>query len=197
MSKLDSAVCPITLPRITTASGVRFNFGRSMISSTRPFVRIALLDVVTVWIERSWRVRKFISISHDGLSALGLGFAVFLFHAAHIPSVARGIIFQKSNLAFDFDIDRFVNLWCVSPFPQGDNEAYYAVRHPLAISVRLLCMPLVEAGMDSHITACGIAAFCSALSAVLVYRIARELGGQIPLAGAFAVLWSVSTTTLL
>jgi hypothetical protein len=114
----------------------------------------------------------------------------------HIPAVARGAIFQKSNLAFDFDINRFVNLWCVSPFPRGDNEAYYAVRHPLAISIRLLCMPMVDAGLDSHWAACGIAAVCAALSVVLIFRIARALEIQTPVAIAFALLWSVSATTL-
>jgi hypothetical protein len=140
--------------------------------------------------------RKVLAIGSENLVALGLGLAVFLFHAVHIPSVARGAIFQKSNLAFDFDINRFVNLWCVSPFPRGDNEAYFAVRHPLAISVRLLCMPLVGAGLDAHLAACGIAAVCSALSVVLIYRIARALEVQTPTAIAFAALWSVSTTTL-
>jgi hypothetical protein len=142
------------------------------------------------------RLGTLLAMGGENLYALGLGLAVFLFHVAHIPAVARGAIFQKSNLAFDFDIDRFVKLWCVSPFPQGDNEAYYAVRHPLAISLRLLCRPMVEAGLDPHWAACGIAAACAALSTVLVYRIARLLEVEIPASVAFALLWSVSTTTL-
>ena len=143
------------------------------------------------------RLGKLLAMGGENLCALGLGLAVFLFHVAHIPAVARGVIFQKSNLAFDFDIDRFVKLWCASPFPQGDNEAYYAVRHPLAISLRLLCRPIVAAGVDPHWAASGIAAACAALSTVLVYRIARAMEVETSTAVVFGLLWSVSTTTLL
>jgi hypothetical protein len=141
------------------------------------------------------RGRNFFALGAETLWALGLGVAVFLFHAAHIPAVTRGAIFKKSNLAFDFDINRFVNLWCISPFPRGDNEAYYAVRHPLAVSVRLVCMPMVQAGLDPHFAACGIAAVCAALSVMLIFRIARAMDVQTPAAITFALLWSVSTTT--
>lgn len=126
-----------------------------------------------------------------------IGLAVFLFHLWHVPAVAGAAIFRKSNLAFDFDIDRFVRLWGSSPFPVDQNEDYYAVRHPLAVLVRLVCRPLVRAGLDAHLAACGIAAFCAALSAMLVFRIARTLGVQRGLAAILTALWALSTASLI
>jgi hypothetical protein len=135
-------------------------------------------------------------LNAEALIAPIIGCAVFLFHAVHVSAVARGAIFQKSNLAFDFDINRFVALWCTSPFPESENEAYYAVRHPLAVSLRLICTPLVGVGMDATVAACGIAAICAGLSTTLIYRIARVLDVQPALACAFAILWALSATTL-
>src|SRR6266446_2882605 len=77
------------------------------------------------------------------VDAYAIALFVFLFHLWHVSMVARGAIFAKSNLAFDFDINRFVGLWCVSPFPTQENPPEYAVRHPLVVFVRLLCRPLV------------------------------------------------------
>jgi hypothetical protein len=126
-----------------------------------------------------------------------VGFVVFLFHIWNVPAVASGVIFRKSNLAFDFDIDRFVQLWCTSPFPVDQNEDYYAVRHPLAVLVRAVCLPMVRTGLDEHIAACGIAAACAALSAILTFRIALALGVQRWTAYILTALWTVSTTSLL
>src|SRR5262249_41717768 len=119
------------------------------------------------------------------------------FHALHIPAVAKRAIFQKSNLAFDFDIQRFVGLCCTAPFPEGDNEAYYAVRHPLAVPIRVLCRPLVRSGVGPVIAACLLAALCAAISTALIYRMERVLDLRPMVAAAFAVLWTVSSTTLL
>jgi hypothetical protein len=139
---------------------------------------------------------KVFGIGADRLIAPLIGIAVFLFHALHIPAVAGSAIFQKSNLAFDFDINRFVALWCTTPFPETENEAYYAVRHPLAVSLRLLCTPLVGAGLDATMAACAIAALCAGLSAALIFKIARVLDVPVGTACAFAALWTVSATTL-
>src|ERR1043165_10124884 len=104
----------------------------------------------------------------EGMMAAAIGCVVFLFHALHIPAVAKGAIFNKSHLAVDFDVNRFVGLWCASPFPETENEAYFAVRHPLAVTVRLVCEPLVGLGLNKTIAACAIAAACAALSVVLM-----------------------------
>ena len=135
-------------------------------------------------------------LKHHWDAAL-IGLAVFFFHIWHVPAVAGGMIFRKSNLAFDFDIDRFVQLWCTSPFPVSQNEDYYAVRHPLAVVVRAVCSPMVRAGLDAHIAACGIAAACAALSSILTFRIALALGVQRSIAYILTALWTVSTTSLL
>ncbi|HXI99636.1 MAG TPA: DUF6080 domain-containing protein [Micropepsaceae bacterium] len=126
-----------------------------------------------------------------------IGSVVFLFHIWNVPAAAAGTIFRKSNLAFDFDIDRFVQLWCTSPFPVDQNEDYYAVRHPLAVAVRIVCLPITRVGVEAHIAACGIAAICAALSAVLTFRIALALGVQRWPAYVLTALWAVSTTSLL
>jgi hypothetical protein len=126
-----------------------------------------------------------------------IGLAVFLFHLWHVPAVAAGAIFQKSNLAFDFDINRFVALWGDSPFSVADNEGYYATRHPLAVLLRLVCRPLVQAGLDAHQVACGIAALTASISAVLAFRIALGLGIKRWLAWGTTVLWVFSTAPLL
>ena len=126
-----------------------------------------------------------------------VGFVVFLFHIWHVPAVAAGAIFRKSNLAFDFDIDRFVQLWCTNPFPVDQNEDYYAVRHPLAVMVRVVCTPMVRVGLDAHIAACSIAAVCAALSSILTFRIALALDARRSMAYILTALWTVSTTSLL
>jgi hypothetical protein len=126
-----------------------------------------------------------------------IGLAIFLFHLWHAPAVARGGLFLRDNLAFDFDINRFVALWGASPFPVIENENYYAVRHPLAVLVRLVCRPLVMAGIDAHVAACAVAAFCAALSDMIVYRIALALGLRRGLAALMTLLWALSTASLL
>lgn len=126
-----------------------------------------------------------------------IGLAVFLFHLWHVPAVARGVVFQKDNLAFDFDIGRFVSLWGVSPFQIEQNAAYYAVRHPLAILLRLVGRPLVAGGLEPHVVACGIAAFFAALSSVLTFRIARTLGVHRCPAYVLTAMWTFSTASLL
>ena len=126
-----------------------------------------------------------------------IGIVVFLFHLWNVPAVVGGEIFRKSNLAFDFDIDRFVQLWCTSPFPVDQNEDYYAVRHPLAVAVRVVCLPLTRAGLDSHVAACAIAAACAALSSILTFRIALALGVQRSTAYILTALWTVSAASLL
>lgn len=126
-----------------------------------------------------------------------IGLAAFLFHLWHVPAVAAGAIFKKSNLAFDFDINRFVALWGGDPFPVAENEGYYATRHPLAVLVRLVCRPLVGAGLDAHQVACAIAALTAAASAVLAFRIALALGVKRGLAYGFTALWAFSTAPLL
>src|SRR5262245_36630242 len=138
----------------------------------------------------AYAAKRILPIASDNLLALAIGVVVFVFHALHIPAVSKGAIFQKSNLAFDFDVNRFVGLWCGSPFPERENEAYFAVRHPLAASVRLLCAPLVGAGIDQIVAACAIAAICAALSAVLTFKMARSLGVQWSAATSFAFLWT-------
>src|ERR1700742_3522086 len=89
-----------------------------------------------------------------------IGLAVLAFQLLHVPAVAKGGLFARDNLAFDFDINRFVQLWGASPFPAVENESYYAARHPLADVLRLICRPLVHAGFDAHIVACSIGAAC-------------------------------------
>jgi hypothetical protein len=126
-----------------------------------------------------------------------IGLAVFLFHLWHVPAIARGVIFQKDNLAFDFDIRRFVSLWAVSPFSVEQNAAYYAVRHPLVVALRVLCLPVAQIGIEPRILACGVAAAFAALSSVLAYRIARALQLSRPLAAVLTVLWTFSTASLL
>jgi hypothetical protein len=126
-----------------------------------------------------------------------IGLAVFLFHLWHVPAVARGGVFLKDNLAFDFDIGRFVSLWGVSPFQIEQNASYYAVRHPLVILLRLVGLPLVSAGLEPHVVACGIAAVCAALSSVLMFRIARALGVDRGLAFVLTAMWTFSTASLL
>jgi hypothetical protein len=126
-----------------------------------------------------------------------VGIAVFLFHIWNVPATAGGMIFRTSNLAFDFDIDRFVQLWCTSPFPVSQNEDYYAVRHPLAVVVRIACIPITRAGLDAHFAACGIAAACAAMSSILTFRIALALGVQRSIAYILTALWTFSTTSLL
>jgi len=126
-----------------------------------------------------------------------IGLAVFLFHMWHVPSVAAGEIFRRSNLAFDFDINRFVLLWCTNPFPVSQNQDYYAVRHPMAVMVRVVCAPMVQAGVDAHFAALGIAAFCAAVSSILTFRIALALGVQRSIAYLLTILWTFSTTSLL
>ncbi|MFZ4748019.1 MAG: hypothetical protein ACOYLK_14210 [Sphingomonas sp.] len=126
-----------------------------------------------------------------------IGLAVFLFHIWHVPAAAHGAIFQKENLAFDYDIRRFASLWAVTPFPVEQNDAYYAVRHPLVVAVRMLCLPFARNGLDPQTVACGIAAACSGLSSVLAYRIARTLEISCPLAVVLTGLWTFSTTSLL
>jgi hypothetical protein len=126
-----------------------------------------------------------------------IGLAVFLFHLWHVPAVARGGIFQKDNLAFDFDIQRFVSLWGISPFQIEQNAGYYAVRHPLVILLRLVGRPLVASGLEAHVVACGIAAFCAALSSVLTFRIARALGLYRASACVLTAMWTFSTASLL
>jgi hypothetical protein len=123
--------------------------------------------------------------------------AVLAFHLWHVPSVAFAPIFRKSNLAFDFDIDRFVQLWCTSPFPIGANEDYYAVRHPLAVTVRTLCSPFVSAGLDAHLAACGVAAICAAASSVLAFNLAFLVGARRHIAYLLTALWTFSTSSLL
>jgi hypothetical protein len=132
-----------------------------------------------------------------GWDNIVIGLAVLLFHLWHVPAVAAGAIFQKSNLAFDFDINRFVALWGGDPFPVADNEGYYATRHPLAVLVRLVCRPLVQAGLDAHQVACGIAALTAAAGAVLAFQIALALGVKRCLAYGFTALWAFSTAPLL
>jgi len=107
------------------------------------------------------------------------------------------MIFRKSNLAFDFDIDRFASLWCKIPFQVAQNEDYYAVRHPLAVVVRVACRPMIWAGLDPYTAACGIAAVCAALSSMVAYRIARALGVGRWLAYIYTALWAISTTSIL
>ena len=136
------------------------------------------------------------SVSENWLALL-IGALVFSFHVWHVPTVIKGAIFLKSNLAFDFDIDRFVQLWCAIPFPGSQNEDYYAVRHPLAISVRLVCTPLVHAGLDAHVAASAIAAACAALSAVIIVNISLMLRIRRSIASILALFWSLSTTPLL
>jgi hypothetical protein len=126
-----------------------------------------------------------------------IGLLVFAFHLFNVPAVAAGEIFRKSNLAFDFDIDRFVQLWCTNPFPVNQNEDYYAVRHPLAVAVRVACLPVSRLGVDAHIAACSIAAACAALSAILTYKIAIALNVQRWTACILTALWALSTTSLL
>jgi len=126
-----------------------------------------------------------------------IGLAVFLFHLWHVPAIAAAAIFRKSNLAFDFDIDRFVRLWGESPFPVHQNEDYYAVRHPLAVLVRLVDRPLVAAGLDAHVVGCSIAAFCAGVSAVLAFRIALAAGVARGLAYILTALWVFSAAPLL
>jgi hypothetical protein len=126
-----------------------------------------------------------------------IGVGVFLFHLWHVPAVAGAGIFRKSNLAFDFDIDRFVRLWGTSPFPVRQNEDYYAVRHPLAVLVRLIDRPLVAAGLDAHVAGCGIAAFCAGISALLAFRIALAAGVTRGLAYILTVLWALSAAPLI
>jgi hypothetical protein len=135
-------------------------------------------------------------INRDGLIAIAIGAAVFLFHAMHLRGIADAPLFQKSNLAFDFDVNRFAGIWCQTPFPVQENEAYYAVRHPLAVSVRLICMPLVRSSIDPHMAASGIAALCAAVSTALTYKIARAFQLSPQMSALFAALWAVSTTTL-
>jgi hypothetical protein len=126
-----------------------------------------------------------------------IGIAVLLFHIWNVPAVAGGMIFRKSNLAFDFDIDRFASLWCKIPFQVAQNEDYYAVRHPLAVVVRVACRPMVWAGIDPNTAACGIAAVCAALSSMIAFRIALALGLGRWLAYTFTALWAISTTSIL
>jgi hypothetical protein len=126
-----------------------------------------------------------------------IGLTVFLFHLWHVPAVARGALFQKDNIAFDFDIGRFVSLWGTSPFQIEQNAAYYAVRHPLAILLRLVGRPLVANGLEPHVAACSIAAFCAALSSVLAFRIARRLGVRRYPAYLLTAMWTFSTASLL
>ncbi len=125
-----------------------------------------------------------------------IGLGVFLLHLWHVPAVAAGAIFKKSNLAFDFDINRFAALWGESPFPVHENEGYYATRHPLAILVRLIARPLVATGLDLHVVACAIAALCAALSAVLAFHIALALGLKRGIAWIMTALWVFSTASL-
>lgn len=125
------------------------------------------------------------------------GIGVFAFHLWNVPFVAAGEIFRKSNLAFDFDINRFAALWCASPFPVSENEDYYAVRHPLAVAVRVVCAPLMAAGLDPPLAAASIAALCAGLSAMLTFAIATELGLGRILAHLLTVLWALSTSSLI
>jgi hypothetical protein len=129
--------------------------------------------------------------------SFAIGIAVFLFHLWHVPAVAAAEISRKGNLAFDFDNDRFLRLWVVSPFPVGANEDYYAVRHALAVLPRLIGVPLVKAGLEAGIVAGGIAAFCAALGSVLAFRIALALGVQRWLALILTALWTLSAVSLL
>jgi hypothetical protein len=131
-----------------------------------------------------------------GWDSAAIGLAVFAFHLWHVPAVARAPIFQKSNLAFDFDINRFVALWGDTPFPVAENESYYATRHPLAVLLRLVCRPLVEAGQDAHVVACTVAALTAAISAVLAFRLALALEVRRGLAYALTALWALSTASL-
>ncbi|HEX3755579.1 MAG TPA: DUF6080 domain-containing protein [Rhizomicrobium sp.] len=126
-----------------------------------------------------------------------IGLAVFLFHAWHIPAVAAARILHEGNLAFDFDVTRFVALWSASPFPLDANEDYYAVRHPLAILPRLAGLSLARAGVEPHVIACGIAAFCAALSSMLVFRIALALEVRRITAYVLTALWAFSAAPLI
>ncbi len=141
-------------------------------------------------------MNNFAARLRTGWDSCAIGLAVFLFHLWHVPAIARAAIFQKSNLAFDFDINRFVALWGDSPFPTVENESYYATRHPLAVLVRLICRPLVGLGLDAHQAACSVAALTAAISAVLAFRIARAMGLGRCLAAVMTALWVFSTASL-
>jgi Family of unknown function (DUF6080) len=125
------------------------------------------------------------------------GAGVFAFHLWNVPFVAAGEIFKRSNLAFDFDINRFSGLWCASPFPVAENEDYYAVRHPLAVAVRLVCTPMMAAGLDPPLAAASIAALCAGVSAMLAFAIAIELGLTRPMAHLLTLLWALSASSLI
>ncbi len=70
-----------------------------------------------------------------------------------------------------------------------------AIRWPCLL--RLVGRPLVAAGLDVTVAACAIAALCAALSAVLVFKIAREIGVGRCLSYGLTALWAFSTTALL
>lgn len=132
-----------------------------------------------------------------GWESCAIGLAVFLFHLCHVPAVARSAIFRRDNMAFDFDIGRFVSLWGDTMFQSAANPAYYAVRHPLAVLVRPFAAPLAAAGIEAPIVAGTVAALCAALSSVLAFRMARALGIDRAPAHILTAMWTFSATPLL
>ncbi len=126
--------------------------------------------------------------------AIGLG--VFLFHAWHIPTLVGSQALRDDNLAFDFDVGRFVAMWTQTPLPGTAYEDYFVIRHTMVVFLRLVCLPLVWLGMKPDVVAGGVAAICAAASAMLTFHIARKLEIRRELAWIMTALWSLSAASL-
>jgi hypothetical protein len=125
-----------------------------------------------------------------------IGAAVFLFHAWHIPAMLGSAALQDNNLAFDFDVGRFVSMWTRSPLPPGAYEDYFVIRHTLVVTLRLICLPLVWMGLTPDAVGSGVAALCAGASAALTFHIARKLSVRRELAWMMTALWSLSASSL-
>jgi len=112
----------------------------------------------------------------DYIFATLLGMLIAGFHYFNGYPLARSVLLQSFNWAFDFDSSRFVKAWTVPDVDVSDvHPVSFVARHALSLAIRPLGLGLNMVIGDSYLAVMALTALCAGCVTVIAYILAAQL----------------------
>ena len=129
--------------------------------------------------------------------ALIVGLLFATWHALHNAPLADSVLLQSYNWLFDFDATRFV-AWCTpGQSAERDFSLSFVSRHPLALALRPVCLPLLPLTSTPQAALMLMTALVAGATTSLAYLIAAECVKEEPDRLLLAICFGVWAQPLL